>query len=174
MSKTTFNKLNLKMNQNVKSFEFQDQIVNVKQYLPINDKLALISRVLNQASDENNFSNPLKLEMFGKLEIVFAYTDISFTDKQKEDMCKLYDILYSSNFLEELFKIIPKSETIYIEKGIKESSDAIYTYRNSVLGLLDIISTDYSNLNLDASEIQKKLADPDNMALLRGILDKLG
>ena len=174
MSKTTFNKLNLKMNQGVKSFEFQDQIINVKQYLPINDKLTLISKVLNQASDENNFSNPLKLEMFGKLEMVFAYTDISFTDKQKEDMCKLYDILYSSNFLEELFKIIPESETISIEEGIKKSSDAIYTYRNSVLGLLDIISTDYSNLSLDASEIQKKLADPDNMALLRGVLDKLG
>lgn len=174
MSKTTFNKLNLKMNQDIKSFEFQDQIINVKQYLPINDKLTLISKVINQASDENNFSNPLKLEMFKQLEMVFAYTDISFTDKQKEDMCKLYDILCSSNFLGELFKIIPESENVFISKGVKECSDAIYTYRNSVLGLLDIISTDYSNLNLDASEIQKKLADPDNMALLKGILDKLG
>ena len=69
---------------------------------------------------------------------------------------------------------IKVNNPFFISKGVKDCSDAIYTYRNSVLGLLDIISTDYSSLNLDASEIQKKLADPDNMALLRGVLDKLG
>ena len=33
---------------------------------------------------------------------------------------------------------------------------------------------DYSNLNLDATEIQKKLADPNNMELLKSIMTKLG
>jgi hypothetical protein len=42
------------------------------------------------------------------------------------------------------------------------------------MGILDIISQDYSNLNFDASAIQEKLADPENMALLRQVLDKLG
>ena len=51
---------------------------------------------------------------------------------------------------------------------------AIYTYRNSVLGILESISQDYSALNLDATEIQQKLADPDNMALLKQVLTKLG
>ena len=42
------------------------------------------------------------------------------------------------------------------------------------MGILDNVVNDYSNLNLDASEIQKKLADPDNMALLKDVLAKLG
>ena len=42
------------------------------------------------------------------------------------------------------------------------------------MGILENISTDYSNLNLDASAIQQKLADPENMELLRSILSKLG
>jgi hypothetical protein len=54
------------------------------------------------------------------------------------------------------------------------SVDAIYSYQNSILGILDSINTDYSNLNFDATEIQKKLADPENMELLKGILAKLG
>ena len=29
-------------------------------------------------------------------------------------------------------------------------------------------------MNLDATEIQKKLADPENMSLLRDVLSKLG
>ena len=52
--------------------------------------------------------------------------------------------------------------------------DAIYTYRHSVLGILETISQDYENLNLDASAIQKALADPENMSLLKDVLTKLG
>ena len=58
--------------------------------------------------------------------------------------------------------------------AIKKSIDAIYAYQNSVMGILDTISTDYSNLNLDATEIQKKLADPENLDLLRSVMSKLG
>ena len=42
------------------------------------------------------------------------------------------------------------------------------------MGILENISADYSNLNLDATEIQNKLADPNNMALLKDVLAKLG
>ena len=58
--------------------------------------------------------------------------------------------------------------------GIEESIEAYYKYRNSVMGILENISADYSNLNLDATEIQNKLADPNNMALLKDVLAKLG
>ena len=44
----------------------------------------------------------------------------------------------------------------------------------SVFGILDSINKDYNTMNLDATEIQKKLADPENMALLRDVLAKLG
>jgi hypothetical protein len=42
------------------------------------------------------------------------------------------------------------------------------------MGILDNVVNDYSNLDLNASEIQKKLGDPENMALLRDVLAKLG
>lgn len=42
------------------------------------------------------------------------------------------------------------------------------------MGILDTISQDYSNLNLEASAIQEKLADPENMTLLKSVLSKLG
>ena len=58
--------------------------------------------------------------------------------------------------------------------GVHRSVDAIYEYKNSVLGILESVSTDYSNLDLDATNIQQKLADPNNMALLRDVLSKLG
>jgi hypothetical protein len=42
------------------------------------------------------------------------------------------------------------------------------------LGILDTVKSDYSNLNLEATEIQEKLADPNNLSLLRDVVNKLG
>ena len=174
MAKVSLIKLGLKVNQDVKNIEFNEQIIEVKQYLPINEKLELISSVINSAADENNFSNPVKENVFLTLEILYHYTNINFTDKQKEDPVKLYDLVVSSGLVNKVTDLIPEEELDEVINGVAQSVKAIYTYRNSALGILESISQDYSALNLEATEIQQKLADPDNMALLKQVLTKLG
>ena len=174
MAKVSLTKLGLKVNQDIKNIEFNEQIIEVKQYLPINEKLELISSVINSAADENNFSNPVKENVFLTLEILYHYTNINFTDKQKEDPVKLYDLVVSSGLVNKITDLIPEEELDEVINGVAQSVKAIYAYRNSVLGILESISQDYSALNLDATEIQQKLADPDNMALLKQVLTKLG
>lgn len=174
MAKVSFTKLGLKLNQDVYTVNFNGQDIEVKLYLPVNEKLELISNVINLSADENNFANPVKVNLFTALEIIFAYTNINFTDKQKEDPAKLFDILTSTGFVNEILNAIPDEELNELIDGVWDSIDAVYTYRNSVMGILDIVSTDYSNLNLDATEIQKKLADPNNLDLVRDVLTKLG
>ena len=175
MAKVPFTKLKCKINENEIPVQIGEETIAVKQYLPIQDKLALISRVVEFAHEQdNNFSNPVKAGVYRDLEIIFAYTNISFTDKQKEDLPKLYDMLYSSGVIKIVIDNIPEDEYLEIVWGVKDSIDAIYKYQNSVLGILDTISTDYSALDLDASEIQKKIADPQNLELLKNVLTKLG
>lgn len=174
MAKVSFTKLGLKKNEEVGILHINEQDIEVKQYLPINEKLELISSVINSAADENNFSNPVKENVFLTLEILYHYTNINFTDKQKEDPVKLYDLVVSSGLVNKVTDLIPEEDLDEVINGVAQSIKAIYTYKNSVLGILESISQDYSNLNLDATEIQQKLADPDNMALLKQILTKLG
>lgn len=174
MAKVSFTKLGLKKNEDVGILHINKQDIEVKQYLPINEKLELISSVINSAADENNFSNPVKENVFLTLEILYHYTNINFTDKQKEDPVKLYDLVASSGLVNKVTDLIPEEELDEVINGVAQSVKAIYTYRNSVLGILESISKDYSNLDLDATEIQQKLADPDNMALLKQVLTKLG
>ena len=174
MAKVAFTKLGLKKKDEVKTVNINNNVIEVKQYLPINEKLELIGRVLNQAADDNNFSNPVKLEVFTALEIVFTYTNISFTDKQKEDLIKLYDILESNNIFNLIIAELPEVEYNTLLDGVQKCSDAIYTYRNSVLGILDVIGQDYADLDLNATNIQQKLADPENLELLKGIMTRLG
>ena len=174
MAKVSLTKLGLKVNQDVKNIEFNEQNIEVKQYLPINEKLELISSVINSAADENNFSNPVKENVFLTLEILYHYTNINFTDKQKEDPVKLYDLVVSSGLVNKVTDLIPEEELDEVINGVAQSVKAIYAYKNSALGILESISQDYNALNLDATEIQQKLADPDNMALLKQVLTKLG
>ena len=175
MAKVSLTKLGIKVNQEIKIISFNGQDVEVKQYLPVNEKLELISNVINASHDGvNNFANPVKVSIYTTLEIMYAYTNINFTDKQKEDPTKLYDMLISSGMVAEIVNEIPEAEYHEILCGVSDSISAIYAYQNSILGILESISADYSNLNFDATEIQKKLADPDNMELLKGVLAKLG
>lgn len=172
--KPTFAKLGLKINNEVNTVIINDQEITVKQYLPVNEKLALIGDVIEQAADNNNFANPVKLEVFTKLEIVFNYTNLTFTEKQKEDLVKLYDTLESNNIFNQVMAAMDELELKTIVESIEECAKAVYTYKNSVLGLLDTIGQDYGDLSAGASEIQAKLADEDNLALLKNVLTKLG
>ena len=174
MAKVSFSKLGLKVNQDVKNIVFNDQTIEVKQYLPINDKLELIGNVINLSADDNNFANPMKVDLFTTLEIIYAYTNINFTDKQKEDFLKLYDSILSSGLADIIFDAIPEGEMNQLLIAIEKSVKAVYDYKNSALGIMESISADYSNLDLDASAIQEKIADPDNMSFLKDVMTKLG
>lgn len=174
MAKVSFTKLGLKLNQEIKTIEWNEQIIEVKQYLPINKKLELISNVINLSVDETNFANPVKVKVYLSLEIIEAYTNINFTEKQKEDICKLYDLFNSNGLIKAIIDEIPQEEYDELIKGTWDSVDAIYDYRNSLLGILESAASDYSNLSLDATDIQQKLADPNNMTLLKDVLAKLG
>lgn len=174
MAKIPFTKLQLKKINESKEFTYNEQIITVKQYLPIQDKLALISRVINSAADEYNFTNPVKLDMYLALEIIYTYTNLSFTEKQKEDIAKLYDLLEENKIFDKVIELIPEEEYNTLWEGVVELSESIYAYQTSVLGILDTVSRDYKDLDLNATEIQQKLNDPNNMALLRSILTNLG
>ncbi len=146
----------------------------VKYYLSFKEKLELISRIINQSVDDNGFYNPMRVKLYMTLEIVYAYTNLSFTEKMKEDPFKLYDILVSTGIFNDIVGAISENDWKEINENVWSTIKSIYDYKNSVMGIIDAVRTDYSALNLDATEIQKKLADPENMALLKDILAKLG
>ena len=174
MAKVSFTKLGLKKREEIKNITINDQVIEVKQYLPINDKINIITNVIENSADDNNFANPVKVEVFANLEIMYAYTNISFTDKQKGDPTKLYDLLEENGIIAKVIAAIPENEYALLLGWIDETIEAFYTYRNSVMGIMEQISADYSNLSLDATEIQQKLADPQNLELLKNVMTKLG
>lgn len=178
MAKVSFVKLGLKVNTEVKTFEWLsgDEVttVEVKQYLPIEEKLAVISNIINNSIDDNDFYNPVRLEIFTTLEILYAYTNFNITPKMKEDPFKLYDVVVSTGLFDKILEIMPTEEFDRIDVSAHATIRNLYNYKNSAMGVLNAISSDYNNLNLDALQLRDNLVDPANLELLKTVATKLG
>ena len=55
--------------------------------------------MINNTIDEHSFCNPVKVKVYLALGILDYYTNINFTEKQKEDPVKLYDLFESNELL---------------------------------------------------------------------------
>lgn len=175
MAKVPFSKLKCKINEEVKQVKLNDEIIiEVKQYLPIQEKLTLISEVIMMAHEPDaNYSNPIKLKSLKELYILFNYTNIAFTDKQKEDLPKLYDICNSSGLINTVLLNIPNIENEALNDGINMTVEAVYNYQNSILGILDTIKTDYSDTEFDIEQLSNMLGNTD-LTLIQEVMNKLG
>lgn len=176
MAKVAFSKFGLKPNSEIKTITWGGQDIEVIQYLPIQKKLGLIGRVISQAHEQDaNYSNPVKIEVYAALEILFEYTNITFTEKQKEDIPKLYDIVYSSGLWQAIVDAMPTDELDIIMNGIENSIEAIYKYQNSALGIIDLLKGDMETIdNIDVEGMKQSLAEIAESPLIKEIVPLLG
>lgn len=137
MTKVSFTNMKLKMNTTTKLVETDNPNVtfDVLQYLPINQKYDLIEITL-QKSLVNGIYNPLKIEMYFHLYLVYLYTNINFTDAQKKDEEKLYDILESNNIIDYVVDNIPEEEYNTLYNLLFEIRENYAQYNSSFSGIL--------------------------------------
>ena len=111
MAKVAFSKLQAKVNNDVVKVTHlnnggEETVYEVKHYLPFDEKLDLVSRIINNSIDDNGFYNPMRVKMYLVLEVTYAYTNLSFTEKMKENPFKLYDVLVSTGIFTNIIEAI--------------------------------------------------------------------
>ena len=179
MAKVPFSKLQAAVNSGECTASYRNKAgeeiqYEVKQYLPLADKASLVERIVNQSVDDNGFYNPMRVKLFMTLEVMYAYTNLSFTEKMKEDPFKLYDILVSTGIFSDVIAIINEKEWPEIQENVWTSIKNIYDFRNSAMGILSFIASDYSEVEMDARNIQELLNDPTSLDMLKQVVTKLG
>lgn len=170
MAKIAYGKLKLQEKSQPIEREWDGNIIEVKEYLPVEELIELVQDIVNYSVDENGYYNPMKINVYLTVKTFFAYTNISITEKQMENIFKVYDALKVS----EIYQIVPINTYQEVHGYVSELIRSIYEYKNSVYGILDSISEDYNNLNLDIENIQNKISNPENLTLLKDVLTKLG
>ena len=115
-----------------------------------------------QVEDEYLFKCLDKVVADSKFEIPEEMTIAEVYDLVKCD--GLYDLICSE--IEDDIK--------YIFNLISQTAKEIYTYRTSLVGIMEKITSDYGALSLDAEQIKQNLDNPEGLELLRNIMDRFG
>lgn len=176
MAQINFAKLNLKENSNLIKLNWNDQEIEIKEYLPIEKKSEIIQRIVDLSlDDDNSFANPIRLEINTVLEIIFAYTNIEFTEEEKENGLALYDLIISNGLWEAIYEIMKQYRDIKdIFLGVEKTVNEINRHKDSVLGILEAVNQDYKDLQFDMNTITQTLGDSESLTLLKDIVTKLG
>ena len=141
MSKVSYANMKLKVNNEIKTFDFNGNEIEVLSYLTIEDKFDLVMITLQQ-SLVNGIYNSVKLEMYFNLNLVYMYTNISFTDKQKEDEEKIYNTLKTNGFFDKMLAIIPDDEYKELLGYIEEQIEKDMQYNLSAASIIKSIVND--------------------------------
>lgn len=166
MTKTTYASMKLKVNTETKEIDFNGNKIEVLQYLPIDDKYSLLNITLQKAK-EGAIYNPLKKDMFFHLHLIYMYTNLVFTDKQREDESKIYDTLVSNGLLDKVLEAIPDTEFDTLYSYLNEQEKTILTYKNTVGGAITEI---IDNLPVQAEQMQK-IVDNFDPQKFQNVLD---
>ena len=154
MPKVSFTNLKLKVNNEVNTFQFGENKtkIEVLKYLPIEDKNDLIHIALQNA-EEDGIYNDILLEMYFNLYIIYFYTNINFTDKQKEDPAKLYDQMQSNGLITSVIEAMDNDEYANLLTSLEVIRDANLTYKNTAGAVLQAIIQDLPRNAAAAAEI---------------------
>ena len=158
MAKISYASLKLKVDKSIDTFTFNENKIEVLRYLPIEDKYDLVMITLQKA-EENGIYNPVLLDMYFHLHLVYMYTNLSFTDKQKENEFKIYDTLQSSGLLDKFLEVLSEDEYTTLMEYVNDAMEDTLTYKNTAGAVLQSIIQDLPTNAQAASDIVKSF-DP--------------
>ena len=165
MSSINFDDLQLQVNQDTKIIKIADKEIAVKNYLSINDKVTLIQLVLQQATDSEIY-NSLLLEAYFNLYLVFFYTNLEFTDEQKENAMNTFDLLESNGVIDLVINAIDKEEYEDLYNALLEQRDLNIKYQTSV-------TYSVSHLINSFNDFTKNLNEYDYQAIVDNVKNTL-
>lgn len=174
MAKVSLIKITPIKSGEIKEVEINGEKVQVRQYLPTAEKIALTERVLAGAFDESNRYSMFRLNILMEIEIIKTYTNFNITEKQMENILNLYDLLVLNNIIKQVNENIPDEELIELRNKIYDEADNLEHYLNSLMGVMKTITQDYENTKLDVDETMAKLDNPNALKTVKEILDKIG
>lgn len=172
MAKVSFTSLKLKTKDDIKTIKIGEKEVEVKQYLPAADKNAILE-ITMQNADEGTIMNTFALDALFHLYIVFKYTNLSFTDNQKEDLLKLYDILESNGIIDMVVSAIPEIEYNTLRDNLEDMTKAYSKYRNSAKALVEQFQMFAPNTAADISDKIQNF-DIEKMKNVLALADSMG
>ena len=165
MAKVSYANLKLKTNTDVNTFEFQGQTIEVLKYLPIDDKYDLVMIALQKA-EQDGIYNPILLDLYFHLYLVYMYTNVSFTERQKDNEPHLYDTLASNGFMKQFLDTIEIEEYEELMLYVDEIMETTLRYKNTAGAVLQSVIQDLPKNAQAAADIVNSFAPEKYQAVV--------
>lgn len=147
--------------------------LDVRTYLPIDDKANLITWAINLALDEKNGCiSPVRFEVCFALGVVRWYAGIDFDDDIS--FSDIYDMFEQNDVINQVMGAIPVAEIDFVRDLAKDTAEDIVRYNNSFMGMITTASSDTSNLTDEVKEIVNAIKNGEGMEQLAVIKDVVG
>lgn len=143
--------------KNNEEYKLNDLGVEVLSYLPLLDKYNLINITLQESFDGNIY-HPVKIEGVFYVYVAILYTNITFTEKQKTDIFKTYDLIMSSGLLNLILHNIPDEEFNTVLTLFKDTLAANEKYIHS---FTSIVSQFTEQIASKAEQLQEQVKNID-------------
>lgn len=126
--------------------------ITIKNYLPVEDKYDLIAITLQKA-EQNGIYNELLLDVFFHLNIVYLYTNIEFSDEDRADELKLFDILQTNDIINNVVANMNDEEYQNLKETLQTMKLSHLKYDNTAAAVLQHIINDLPKNAAAAKEI---------------------
>lgn len=143
--------------KNNEEYKLNDLGVEVLSYLPLLDKYNLINITLQEAFDGKIY-HPVKIEGAFYVYVVILYTNITFTEKQKTDIFKTYDLIMSSGLLNMILNNIPDEEFNTVLTLFKDTLAANEKYIHSFTSMVSQFTEQIAS---KAEQLQEQVKNID-------------
>lgn len=168
MAKVPFTKLYTKESLGqFSAFEWLGEIIEVKQYLPIEDKLQILEMIVNNCLKEDLIINPLEVSSNLETLLVIYYTNISFTEIQKEkNALKTYNILKEIGLIDKVKQYIPEQELQFLEESVNKIIDNMIRHLTSLPTIIENTIAKGKNSEIDLNKIKNEILQNEDIVNL--------
>ena len=166
MAKVSYTNLKLKTKEEIKEFDFNGSKIEVLQYLPLQDKIDLIDITCQKAREDRLYS-PIKIDAYFHLHLVYLYTNLTFTEKQREDEYKLYDCLMSNGLIDGVLMNMNKKEYESLLNLLNQKIEDELKYNTTAAAILNQLITDLPK----NAEAAKKIMDEFDPKKYQAVVD---
>lgn len=147
--------------------------LEVRIYLPIDDKANLITWAINLAlDDKTGCISPVRFEVCFALGVVKWYAGVEFDDDVS--LSDIYDMFEQNDVINQIMGAIPVSEIDFVRDLARDTAEDIVRYNNSFAGIIQNTNIDTLALSDEVTNIVNALKDNKDLEQLAVIKDVVG
>jgi hypothetical protein len=167
-----YSDLGVTVKHDVKTVTFNGSEIKVRQHISEDERYDLVMITLQKA-EERGIYNPVKLNTYLYLNIVYMYSDIIFSEDDRADEVGLRTRLLQSGLEDAVLAAIPMDEVSFLVQMIDETAAKKEKQNLSIMSTIERTISSVTN-NIGTILEQIKATSPDTYEKLTELLADVG